>query len=375
MENFLKDLLPALYKKGAEISAIVHHHAGSAKTNKELEKTKWLHRVPSYGSILYAPVSPLFPFRLNNLVKSFRPDIIHVHMPNTSAFWLLLLGRAQKIPWVIHWHSDVVASTIDTRMRAAYTLYRPMEQLLLSKCSAIISTSHNYLDSSTPLQPWTRKCVVIPLGLDPKRFPCLDSGEKNRPKTLWRKGREFRVLAIGRLTYYKGHEILIRAAVKIPNIQILIVGHGSNRTKLNKLITKLQVEDKVTLCGMLPQPVLRTIMSETDCFCLPSVERTEAFGLVLLEAMHYGKAVIASNVPGSAIGWIVENGKTGFLFEPGNVSGLSHLLRDLSKSPEMHKAMGRSGKIRFDSTFHIDMAAARTIDLYKQILDAPLPVS
>ncbi len=370
IENFLSDLVSALRKKGVDASTIVHCSAKkSAASAGNSVNDPWVYRVPSYGSILYAPVSPAFPFHLHALIKKINPQIIHAHLPNTSAFWLMLLCNATKIPWIIHWHADVISSQIDRRLGVAYTFYRPLEQRLLSKSAAIISTSHNYLESSIPLTPWRNKCTVIPLGLNPERLPDPDSKGQKQSIALWGDSPKFKVLAIGRLTYYKGHEVLIRAVAETSNVRALIVGQGENEQKLGRLIADLQVKDKVTLCGMLSDSDLHAVLSSADCLCLPSVERTEAFGLVLLEAMRYGKAIIVSNISGSGMSWVVEDWKTGVLFEQEDVQELSRVFENLAADPAKVRNLGLAGQKRFASTFHIDMVAAKINDLYQNILE------
>src|SRR5699024_5451513 len=101
----------------------------------------------------------------------FKPDLLHLHLPNTSAFWAMAIPAARKIPWIVHWHADVVASRHDSKLALAYPLYRPFEQRFLKVASAIIATSPPYLESSSALAHWRDKCQVIPLGLDPARLP------------------------------------------------------------------------------------------------------------------------------------------------------------------------------------------------------------
>ena len=127
----------------------------------------YVRRVPSYGTLLYAPLSPGFPAALRRQIRDFKPDLLHLHLPNTSAFWVLAMGCARQVRWVIHWHSDVVPSNIDGRMSIAYRFYRPFEQAVLNRAASVAATSDRYLASSEPLIRWRHKCVVIPLGLDP----------------------------------------------------------------------------------------------------------------------------------------------------------------------------------------------------------------
>ncbi len=368
MENFLGDLLPALLKKGVDVTALVHRSSEKTTADGTCFDESRVVRVPCYGSILYAPVSPGFPVALSRVLKRKKPDILHLHVPNTSAFWVMALPQARKVPWVIHWHADVVSSQIDRRLAAAYALYRPLEQRLLARSSAIITTSSIYSDSSPSLTKWQEKVRVIPLGLDPDRLPLPQNHALDQARKVWSGQEALRVLSIGRLTYYKGHEVLIRAAAEMQGVRVLIVGEGDTRRDLERLIVQHQVQDRVSLCGLLPEPQLQAFLASCDCLCLPSVERTEAFGLVLLEAMRYGKPVIAADVPGSGVGWVVEDKKTGFLFPVGNVQALVRLLDRYAAHPVERKRMGEAGKQRFTTKFHVNRIAEETLHLYNEIL-------
>ena len=66
------------------------------------------------------------------------------------------------------------------------------------------------------------------------------------------------------------------------------------------------LNDRVRFLGSVSESKIRSLFSTCDCLCLPSIERTEAFGLVLLEAMAFGKPVVASDIPGSGVGWVVK---------------------------------------------------------------------
>jgi glycosyltransferase involved in cell wall biosynthesis len=372
IENFMGDLLPALERSGVRSGALIHAHesttSASPDERPEHHASEKIWRVPCLGNLLYTPISPAFPLWLSRTIKEFRPQILHIHLPNVSPFWALALPAARKIPWVIHWHSDVVPSRIDKRMMLAYNFYRPFEQKLLAKSKAIIATSTPYLESSKPLQSWHDKAHVIPLGLNPERLPLPDEETRIWAEKLWGETK-FRILSVGRLTYYKGHEILIRAMEKLEDSKALIVGKGERHDKLASLISSLGFKDKVSLAGEQPDKKLLALLATCDCFCLPSVERTEAFGLVLPEALRFGVPLVVSDIPGSGVGWVVENEKTGFLVPPGNVDGLAAALTKLKDNPEIRAMMCAAGKESFRKRFHIDSVAEKTIELYRQLVD------
>ena len=366
MENFLGDLLPSLKRLGVDVSALVHNHRDSGRKAKTTDFP--VYRVPCYGNLLYAPVSPGFPLVLKQVIKKFCPDILHIHTPNTSAFWVMTLSCARRIPWVIHWHADVVLSEIDRRMAVAYRIYRPFEQHLLSRAATIIATSRPYLITSKSLYPWRNKCTVIPLGIDSARLKMPDGNLKNWAERIWGH-KKTRVLAIGRLTYYKGHEVLIRAAARAPDLRVLIVGEGDRKRRLDSLLAELGLRERVTLLGFMEEERLQALLASCDCLCLPSVERTEAFGLVLLEAMRYAKPVVASDVPGSGIGWVVKHEETGFLIPPGDSIQLARALEVMAEVPALRGRMGQAAEERFNKIYQIDRVSTEIMGVYEAVLN------
>lgn len=365
IESFLSALVESQTRAGHSVSALVHSHApdGHPLPPDWTTPPPWIVRAPCYGRLLYAPISPAFPIWMARVVGEFRPEIIHLHLPNTSAFWALALPSARKVPWVIHWHADVVESSIDRRLKIAYQAYRPFERALLRRASAIVATSPPYLESSSALRPWRAKCRVVPLGLPPLEPTPLASAS---PRIEWRPGL-LRVLAIGRLTYYKGFDILIHALVNVPNAQAIIVGEGELRAKLESALSASGIANRVRLVGRLSTADCQYLQDTCDVFCLPSLERTEAFGVVLLEAMQRAKPVIASDIPGSGIGWVVMPGETGVLNPPADVPGLAGKLRSMNE-PELRARLGQAGLARFEQNFDIVRVADRLDQVYREVM-------
>lgn len=365
IENFMGHLLPLLVKKGNKITALVHHHLAAHASQEEVIEQVRVIRVASYGRLLYAPISPAFPFYLQGCLKQFKPDVLHIHLPNTSAFWLLLLPAAKKIPWVIHWHSDVIGSAPNKLVTFAYYLYQPLEQLLLKASQKIIVTSPHYQHSSTVLKPWFDKTQVIPLGLGKQNITYSDE-DKYYAEQLWNNSKHH-LLSIGRLTYYKGHQYLIKAMQNLPESRLLIVGEGEEYTSLQALIQQLNLEKQVILTGKLSNQKLHALLASCDIFCLPSIERTEAFGLVLLEAMSYAKPTMVSSIEGSGMTWVCQNEKTGVHTIACDSEDIALKLQTLCNKSDYCTVLGDNGKQRLERVFDLDDIADKTLNLYDNL--------
>lgn len=369
MEYFLKDLLLALQRQGTEVAALVHDHLSPRQRcfSNYSQDSEWpfpVYRAPCYGRLFYAPISPQFPLWLQRTIRKFKPDLLHLHLPNTSAFWAMAVPAARQLPWIVHWHADVVASRHDSKLALAYPFYRPFEQHLLRTASAIIATSPPYLESSVALAPWRDKCQVIPLGLDPARLPEPSEAEQIAAHRLWGDNGRLRVLTIGRLTYYKGHEVLLQAIKALPNTRLLLIGAGEREEGLRSLISHLELEEQVTLQGGCTEAQRNALLATCDIFCLPSIERTEAFGVVLLEAMRFTKPVVASRIAGSGVSWVIADGETGKLCSPQDSASLTQALKYLMGAPKKRESFGKVGEQRFRQYFQIDRVAAEVAALY-----------
>lgn len=382
IEHFMADLLPVLARNGMAVAALVHNHVAGLRGRIEFipvpdtaeaaqgegsVPSVRLYRAPCLGQLLYAPFSPQFPFWLHRAIKTERPRILHLHMPNTSAFWSLFLPSAHRIPWVVHWHADVVSSDFDWRLKAAYPLYRPFEQRLLQKARAVVVTSPTYIEGSRALAPWRNKCQVIPLGIDPARIPEVTGRARGTAEERWGDSG-FRILSVGRLTYYKGYEYLIRSLQELPRARLVIVGEGKRRRVLEELIVALRLNDRVCLSGRLPAEEMHALMATCDCFCLPSIERTEAFGMVLVEAMAHAKPAVVCDIPFSGVGWVVQDKMTGLVVPPADPGALAKAFHTLSTDRDRLARMGEQALKRYRREFRIGGVAEIITRLYANIL-------
>jgi rhamnosyl/mannosyltransferase len=364
IENYLRDLLDALAERGVRCSALVHRKRGAerARGNRTRSRGPAIAYAGVWFTLAFVPLAPAFPILLWRLIKHKKPGLLHLHLPNVSAFWALLLPNARRLPWVVHWHADVPLSEHKWQLRFLYRFYRPLEQQLLSRADVIVVTSPRYLVSSCPLAPWRAKCAVIPLGIN---------APPRSPETVQAAGRgseHLRVLGLGRLSYYKGFDVLIRAVAETPAVILDLVGDGEERGRLQDLVRKLGVQDRVTLHGQLSDKERQTRLAACDCLCLPSVERSEAFGVVLLEAMAEGKPCVTTSVPGTGMGWVVQDGITGFVVAPGDPVALAGALQRLADAPGLRKTLGKAGRARFLDCFRIERSADQVLQLYRRVL-------
>jgi len=166
--------------------------------------------------------------------------------------------------------------------------------------------------------------------VDPERLPEVDAAAG---ASLWTRPG-LRLLAVGRLSYYKGFETLIRAAaLEDRGYELIVVGEGEERPKLERILAEAGNPAWVRLLGQADDATLHRLMASCDVYCLPSRERTEAFGIVLMEAMRYGKPLLVSDLRGSGVTWVARDGHNAVIVPPGNVLAWRAAIETLAAHP------------------------------------------
>lgn len=356
MEAFLADLIVAQRAQGIDAFALVHGQPLA-------DDPAWLVRVPVQFQLVYAPVAVGFRAALASAIERFQPQVLHLHMPNNAVFWALTLRAARELPWVVHWHSDVVVSGAQKMLALAYRAYRPFEQAVLDRAERIIATSPPYLEASAPLAPWREKCSVVPLGLGTIAPPEVNARPENLP---WR-GKRLRLLSIGRLTYYKGFETLIRAVAPLPDVELVIAGGGELLPSLQALVrsmTPAGCDPAVTMLGEVSEDYKHALLQSCDAFCLASCERTEAFGLVLLEAMQHARPCLVSELPGSGMSWLIQEAGAGWLVEMGSVNAWQQAIAHCAQRPTERDQLGQNGQRALAERFTMDACARAVTSQY-----------
>jgi len=363
IERYSADLCTALAARGVATAMLAHAPPGTHRTRHYRADAVDVTLAACHGQLIYAPISPSFSWLIPRLIAEFKPDILHIHTPNTSAFLALLLPSARHLPWVLQWHSDVPLDTAKPMLRAVARFYRPWENALLRRARAIVASSAQYRDSSRTLAPWLAKTEVIPLGLPEPTVSAV------RGKSIQWPGPGLRLLAVGRLSYYKGFDILLRALAELAQVSLVLIGSGECEKQLKALAQRLEITDRVHFAGHTDDATLAATYANAEAFCLPSIERTEAFGMVLVEAMRAGSPTIASAIPGSGVGYLITNEVSGLLVPPADAKALAQALHRLATEPALRAKLGIAGRARWQSEFTMERCADRTLALYQSVLD------
>ena len=349
METHLRDLCLGL-SQSLEIEVLVAND--SWRTERSRPDGISVTRVGTPISLLGAPVSPTTARR----IRDARAQIVHLHFPHPTAAFAFLASRVDT-PLVISWHSDIV------RQRFTTILIAPLMRRVLARCGALIAGSAAYLDSSPTLSTNRARCHVVPYGVPIGKFERFDSA---RVAELRRRHGDRIVLAVGRMIYYKGFEHLVRAMVNVRG-SLLLAGDGPMRKRLEREARELGIADRVIFAGRVEDSELVDLYHACDVFALPSIARSEAFGIVQLEAMACGKPVVNTRLDSGATQVSID-GMTGLTVAPSDPIALASALNLLLGDPPMRAAMGAAGRRRVREEFSIEAMVRRTIEVYQSVL-------
>ncbi|MEB0140846.1 MULTISPECIES: glycosyltransferase [unclassified Undibacterium] len=360
IESVTESLASGFVKAGHQLTVVCFEKT-PAKLKQVIDGVNVV-RAPIWRTIASQPIGLKYLWRCISEGRS--ADIVHIHVPNMlGALGSLFLGKKPKL--VVHWHSDVIGKGI------LGSILRPLETALLKRADCIVATSPIYADASPILKRFSEKVNIIPIGIaDTSGTGSLLSGSTFLSDDLNEKltGKKL-VLAVGRLVPYKGFEVLIKAAEKLSDDSaVVIVGSGELYQSLEKLISDLKLNGKVFLTGRLEDNALAELYRRADLFCLPSIERSEAFGVVLLEAMAYSLPIVASNIPGSGVPWVNQHEVSGLNVPVGDEIKLAEACNRILWSKIDSEKFSTGARTRFLSEFTEDISVTLMLNLYKNIL-------
>ena len=313
--------------------------------------------------------TPIMPELFQRLVGE-QADIIHANFPSPYiAFLASVISRMRGVPAVLTWHNDLPPVT---RMaRILVTAHdRLVLPLYLPQFSSIIATSKLYAETSHILEAHKDRVVVIPNGVDTQRFNPDIPGEEIRHRLGVHRGKI--VLFVGALTQwhrYKGLDVLIQAMAlmrdQVPEARLVIVGAGQLETEYKQLVNQHGLTSCVIFAGNVPDDELPKYYACSDMLALPSKDRSEGFGLTILEANATGKPAIGTTVGG--IPSVIRDGYNGLLVPPNDPNAIAEAIKKVLSDDDLLKRMGRNGRA-FAERHDWSIVAKQTEELYERAL-------
>lgn len=301
----------------------------------------------------------LFSDKAERLLITYRdefgaPDLVHAH----SCFWAGAaaerLRRRYGLPYVLtEHHSSFICGGISSWKR-------PIVETSFSSSSRLLSVSDELRRHMRPFAE-NRSIDVVPNMVDTSYFV---------PPKHPRSRSPFRFLTISFLNENKAVDVLIRAFQRAFSaddpVMLEIGGDGPSRSALERLTSRLGLNDHIHFLGMLSRSAVRSAMHRADAFVLSS--RRETFGVVLIEAMATGLPIVATRAGGPQE---IVSSRTGLLVEPGDVKDLAHALNEMHSRVSKYSAdlIRRHAVERYGRSAVVERLSA----YYRSVASEPTP--
>ena len=316
-------------------------------------------RYPEKRFLFDCPVNPRIAL---HLLKT-EYDILHVHgVTPTISDLAIIFGKIKRKPIIFTYHSSPIPDFGGRCGRTLSKLHNVVFQLLIKLVDRVTVATWSYAKRNPNLKHVLDKVTVIPWGVDvPKPQNPFDD-QTNKKIT--------NILFVGQLKRYKGVRYLIKSIKLLSEkngsqLHLTIVGEGPERGPLEAYAKRIGV--RATFTGIVSDELLSKYYSEAGIFVLPSITR-ESFGLVILEAMSYGKPVIATDIPGP--NEIVKDGFNGILVPPKKAYALTEAVETLITDSKLFKSLSINAK-KTAENYSWSKVGDRYEDVYRQAVEKP----
>ena len=295
--------------------------------------------------------------RYSHLVRE--ADVLHYLFPWPFADVLHAVVRPDR-PAVLTYISDVV------RQRWLGAAYAPLMWRTLRKMRVIVANSPAYAKTSPVLShpDFRDKVRVIPLGIEESAYP--KDGDPSIFKRLGLIADEPFFLFIGVLRYYKGAHFLVRAA-KALGAKVVIAGAGPEGASLQALSAETGVEN-VVFSGQITDSGKVALLKQCRALVLPSHLRSEAFGMVLVEAAMFGRPLISCEI-GTGTSYVNAHEESGFVVAPESPEELRQAMSILLTDDNLAVTMGNAARARYEQLFSGPALGRAYADLFREVAE------
>ncbi len=300
--------------------------------------------------------------KLSKIIRSKSIHLVHSQGPRAD-FYARIASRIANVPVI-----NTVAVVVDNYdvmflKKILYMLCDRLTQRFVNKFIVVSQSLQEFLIKEHGIAP--DKVTNIYNGIELDQYKPNFGPSDNFRKEFLAREDELVVGSVGRLTYEKGHEFLLRSMPKVlesfPRTKFVLVGDGQLKLKLENLAKELEISQTCMFLGFrddIPQ-----VLSSFDVFVLPSI--MEGHPIAILEAMAMAKPIVASDING--IREQIENRRTGLLVPPGDPQALAKAINQMLKDRNKARKMGIEARKRVDEMYDIKHQVALHEEVYKEI--------
>ncbi len=323
IEMVAYDFSRILLRQGHEVKVLCFNH-GVDNIIDSYEGIE-VYRVGYHFKISSQAISFQYFITLKRILKEFKPDVIHIHLPNPLIATYLMMAKPQcKV--TIHWHSDII------RQKLLKGLYGPFERSILKRADKIVATSQIYVDKSASLHEFVNKISIIPNIVETEFLDNVNESNKNTIERIKQKyaGKKI-IFSIGVHREYKGLKYLIDAAQYLSDEYIIVIaGYGVLTEKLRLQAEELKLQN-VAFIGRISDEEKKCFLWASEIYAFPSITKNEAFGIALAEGLYCGLPSVTFTIEGSGVNWVNKDGVTGIEVHERDAKQYAQALMNVSK--------------------------------------------
>lgn len=289
--------------------------------------------------------------RVQQKIREFQPDIIHIHYIGLPLYQWLFLSAFPKTKLVVTvWGDDIEEQTFRHS-----PLSRLLKRKILLRADIVTAASKRLANLTSAYAPVTKKMKIIPFGVDLTRF---------KPRVV-RPRNKVMLGSIRHLQRTYGIDLMIRAAslLKSKSWELVIAGDG-DASSYKELAKDLKVADRVRFLGEVKYSKVPKVLKSLDLFMMPS--RWETFGVAAVEAQACGLPVVGTKVGG--IPEVVSDGRTGYLVQRGDYQSLAKKIDELINDPDTLIRMSKEAPLWVAERFDWAKNTQAMFNLYKQLI-------
>ena len=373
VETVVRQLAEGMQKRGHDVAVLCFAERGDARKTEIIGGVE-IHRVRPMGHIGSAPFGYRFITEFFRLLEW--ADAVNFHSPNPMGEIALLLSSSfgrKKI--LCTYHGDA------QRPRFLLPAYDAVLRRFFRRCDIVAVSNPPLSENSRVLRSGfpKEKTRIITFGVRVRNYKNHTPSDLDEARRLLSSlpPSSFKVMFAGRMVYYKGIEILLEALRTLGAMGHLVsaylIGSGPREGDIKTLAAQKALgSDVLLILPHQPEGIYRALFSLADCFVLPSTHETEAFGVVLAEAMASGLPLVSTEL-GTGTSWINRDGETGIVIPSRDPDALARAVARIADSAEERNRMAAASRARAENFFDEETMLDAYDEIFRREQDSPPP--
>ena len=368
--TYLEDLRRTLSARGHEVFVL---RAGESKSIRQCPRNSdvrvfefamrpfWCPEAPIKGSLAFLAFFLPTLWALSRFIRQYRFELVCLEYPLAymAYFWALRLWTPAKL--IVDLHGDDIRS-LHLRPQSEQWV---VKSIVRSADCVLTHSGSMARDTARVIGQLRQQQACVPHGVDKEQMLWHASQSQGHTSATF-QGKY--ILTVAKLYPRKGLDVLLTSIAQLRHVhkdyKFVIAGDGSEEETLRQRALKLGLGDTVVFMGYVKSEAIPALVRDCEFFVLPS--RSEPFGIVLLEAMLFGKAVVATRVGG--IPEFVTDGINGILVPAEDSDALAKGITLLIENEDLRDSLGRSGRAEIDNTFNLNSLCVRYEQLFSAVL-------